>query len=122
MDAATKILTEAFDIAPVDPSPEALALALSELGYVIKKAPKPRAAAPRAAFEAFAPNTGDPKVDAFMRTHHRPDWEKHQKRAFASRPGMISMPAPAPGVSHKPMTRTERARLYEAYNVIQHSA
>ena len=122
MDATTQILAEAFDIAPIDPSPEALALALSELGYVIKKAPKPRAAAaPRATVEVFAPNTGNPKVDAFMRAHHRTDWQKHQKRAFASRPGMIAMPAPAPGHRHSPMTQKERAFLYAAHNVIQHS-
>lgn len=121
MDATTQILAEAFDIAPIDPSPEALALALSELGYVIKKAPKPRTATPRATVEVFAPNTGNPKVDAFMRKHHRHDWEKHQRRAFASRPGMIAMPAGAPGHPKRPMTQAERAHLYRAHNVVQHS-
>lgn len=85
MDATTQILAEAFGIAPVDPSPEALALALSELGYVIKKAPKPRAATPRTAAEAFTPNTGDPKVDAFMRRKHNP---KYRPLPLPKAPGM----------------------------------
>lgn len=80
MDAATlsaaKIIGEALRIAPLGPgldeSAERVALALSEMGYVIHKAPKPRAAAPRRVVETFAPNTGDRGVDAFMRAHHNP--------------------------------------------------
>lgn len=96
MDAATQILAEAFDIAPIDPSPEALALALSELGYVIKKVPKPRAAAPRRVVEVFAPNTGDPKVDAFMRAHHNP---KYRPLPMPKAPGMKPL---------RPMTVSEQ--------------
>lgn len=103
MDAATKILTEAFDIAPVDPSPEALALALSELGYVIKKAPKPRVAAPRRVVEVFAPNTGDPKVDAFMRAHHNP---KYKPLPLPKSPGLPPL---------RPMKVSEQDAAERAY-------
>lgn len=75
MDATAKILAEAFDIAPENPTPEWLSLALGEMGYVIKKAPKPRATAARKPVEVFAPNTGNPAVDAFMRRHHDPKYK-----------------------------------------------
>lgn len=94
----------------------ALMSALDAAGYVVrKKRATRRTVAP---VEAFAPNTGDPRVDDFMRKHHRHDWEAHQRRAFANRAGMIPMPSPAPGRTKRPTTQTERARLYRGFNVV----
>ena len=90
--------------------------ALDAAGYVVRKKPATRRTV--APVEAFAPNTGDPRVDDFMRKHHRHDWEAHQRRAFASRTGMIPMPSPAPGRPKRSMTQTERANLYRGFNVI----
>ncbi len=96
--------------------------ALEARGYTLRKKPAPRK--PAAPAEVFAPNTGNPELDAFMRAHHRPDWEARLKKALArNRPGMITMPAPAPGFSKKkPMTQQERADLWRDHNVIRHSA
>lgn len=50
-----------------------VAAALDALGYVVKKKPAPRKAA--APVAPFAPNTGDPQLDDFMRAHHDPKWK-----------------------------------------------
>ncbi len=95
----------------------ALMSALDAAGYVVRKKPATRRTV--TPVEAFAPNAGDLRVDAFMRKHHRHDWETHQRRAFASRTGMIPMPSPAPGRSKKrPMTQSERDALYAYFNVV----
>ena len=49
----------------------ALMSALDAAGYVVRKKPATRRTV--APVEAFAPNTGDPRVDNFMRKHHRHD-------------------------------------------------
>lgn len=46
---------------------------LDEAGYIIRKKPAPRKPAP--IVDPFAPNTGDPAVDEFMRQHHDPKWK-----------------------------------------------
>ena len=59
---------------------------LEAAGYAVKPKPKPRAskvAAPAA--EPFAPNTGDPVVDAFMRRKHDP---KHKLVKMPTAPGL----------------------------------
>ena len=95
--------------------------ALEARGYALRKKPAPRK--PAAPVEVFAPDTGNPELDAFMRAHHRPDWEARLKKALArNRPGMITMPAPAPGITRRPMTQQERADLYRDHKVVQHSA
>ena len=90
------------------------------MGYTIRKKPKPRT--PAAPTPAFSPATGDTGLDEFMRTHHRTDWQTRLKKACArSRPGMMTMPAPAPGIARDSMTQQERADLWVDHNVIQHS-
>ena len=105
MSTATAIILEALDDVNVDALvtkqhaqqlADELATALEIRGYAIRKKPAPRK--PAAPAEVFAPNTGNPELDAFMRAHHRPDWQAHLKKACArNRPGMMTMPAPAPG-------------------------
>ena len=95
--------------------------ALEARGYALRKKPAPRK--PAAPAEVFAPNTGNSELDAFMRTHHRPDWQAHLKKACArNRPGMVTMPAPAPGLPPKRMTQQERADLWDEHKVVRHSA
>lgn len=123
MTPAAKIIRAAMDAAPMGPSldeaAEALAAALDDAGYAIRKKPAPRVSKP---VEVFAPNTGDAALDEFMRAHHHHDWEARLRKATArNRPGMLTMPAPAPGIQHKPMTQQERADLYRDHKVIQHS-
>jgi len=50
-----------------------VAAALDANGYVVKKKPAPRKAAP--VREPFAPNTGDSSLDDFMRAHHDPKYK-----------------------------------------------
>jgi hypothetical protein len=130
MSTATAIILEALDDVTIDALvtkkhaqqlAEELADALEARGYALRKKPAPRK--PAAPAEVFAPNTGNPELDAFMRAHHRPDWEARLKKACArTRPGMMTMPAPAPGHASKPMTQQERADLWRDHKVIQHSA
>ncbi len=97
--------------------------ALEAAGYTIKAKPKRRAAKPAEPVEVFAPDTGNPDLDDFMRRHHSPDWRAKLKKALArTRPGMMNMPTPPPGHSHPPLTQQKRADLYRDHNVIQHSA
>lgn len=98
-----------------------LAAALEARGYIIKAKPAPRK--PAAPVEIFAPNTGNAELDAFMNRHHNRDWEARLKKALTrTRPGMLAMPARAPGHPRKTMTQAERAELYSTYQVRQHSA
>lgn len=130
MSTATAIILDALDDVNVDALvtkehaqqlAEELADALEARGYALRK--KSNTRKPTAPVEAFAPDTGNAELDAFMRAHHRPDWQARLKKAKArSRPGMVSMPAPALGHSHRPMTPGERATLWEDHRVIQHSA
>lgn len=97
-----------------------LATALDALGFTIKK--KPASRKPAAPAEVFAPNTGNPELDAFMQRKHRHDWRARLQKAISrNRPGMIPMPPPAPGHTRRPLTATARQELYEAHNVIHHS-
>lgn len=130
MSTATAIILEALKDITVDALvtkqhaqqlAEELADALEARGYALRK--KPASRKPAAPVEVFAPNTGNPELDAFMRAHHRPDWEARLKKACArNRGGMMTMPAPAPGIPKKPMTQQERADLWRDHQVIQHSA
>lgn len=130
MSTATAIILEALDDVTVDALvtkkhaqqlAEELADALEARGYALRKKPAPRK--PAAPVEIFAPDTGDAALDDFMRNHHRPDWEARLKKALQrNRPGMMPMPAPAPGHARKPLTQQERADLYRDHRVIQHSA
>lgn len=55
-------------------------------GFTIRKKPSTRrATAPREPVEVFAPNTGNPAVDAFMRAHHNP---KYKPLPLPKAPGM----------------------------------
>lgn len=92
--------------------------AFEAAGYVIRKKPTPRASKPVETLVL----TGDADLDTFIEKHHRPDWRTRLKKALSpSRPGMMSMPSPAPGHYRKPMTQQERADLYVEHRVIQHS-
>lgn len=51
----------------------AVVAALEAAGYVVRKKPATRRTV--APVEAFAPNTGDPRVDDFMRKHHDPKYK-----------------------------------------------
>lgn len=87
-----------------------------------KPVKKRAAAKPAAPAEQLVPQ-GDAALDAFIAKHHRPDWRERLKKALQkSRPGMISMPSPAPGHQHAPLTQQRRAALYRDHNVQQHSA
>lgn len=98
-----------------------LAQALDAAGFVIRK--KPRTRKPAELVEVFNPQTGDPALDAFMRKHHHSDWQTRLKKATVrTRPGMLNMPAPAPGLPVRPLTQEARAALYRHHQVIQHSA
>lgn len=81
------------------------------------RAVKPRAAAkPAPEPEPFTPDTGDEKLDAWLTAHHCPDWEARLAKALRRNvPGMMPMPAPAPGIARKPMTQQERADLYRVH-------
>lgn len=122
------IIVQAFADANLHPqAPDAIARqvinALEAAGYTIKAKPKPRAAKAAEPVEVFAPDTGNPDLDDFMRRHHSPDWRAKLKKALArTRPGMMNMPTPPPGHSHSPLTQQKRADLYREHNVIQHSA
>lgn len=130
MNATAKLLLEALEDVTVDALvtnqhaeqlATELADALEARGLTLKKKPAPRK--PAAPVEIFAPDTGDAALDDFMRNHHRPDWEARLKKALQrNRPGMMPMPAPAPGHARKPLTQQERADLYRDHRVIQHSA
>lgn len=61
----------------------ALMSALDAAGYVVRKKPATRRAVAPA--EVFAPNTGDPRVDDFMRKHHDP---KYKPRPLPKAPGL----------------------------------
>jgi hypothetical protein len=89
---------------------------------IAKPVKKPRAAKPAEPAEELIP-TGDTDLDAFIAKHHRPDWRARLKKALQkNRPGMVSMPSPAPGHDHPAMRPQTRADLYRKHNVIQHSA
>lgn len=130
MSTATAIILDALEDVTVDALvtkrhaqqlAEELAHALEARGYALRKKPAPRK--PAAPVEVFAPDTGNAELDIFMRAHHRPDWEARLKKACArSRPGMMQMPAPAPGHPSKSMAQQERADLWRDHKVIQNSA
>lgn len=130
MNATAKLLLEALEDVTVDALvtnqhaeqlATELADALEARGLTVKKKPAPRK--PAAPVEVFAPNTGDADLDEFMRKHHSSDWQAKLKKALArNRPGMMTMPAPAPGIARKPLTQQERADLYRIHCVVQHSA
>lgn len=130
MSTATAIILDALDDVNVDALvtnqhaqqlATELAEALEARGYTVRKKPAPRK--PAAPVEVFEPNTGNPELDEFMRSHHRPDWEARLKKALArNRPGMMTMPAPAPGTPSKSLTQQGHADLWRDHNVIQHSA
>ena len=77
--SAVDIVAQAIRIADGDHSKGAGSLAeaivehLDGAGFVIRKKPTSRKAA--APVEPFAPNTGDPQLDEFMRSHHNPKWK-----------------------------------------------
>lgn len=57
--------------------------ALDAAGYVVRKKPATRRTVAPA--EVFAPNTGDPRVDDFMRKHHDP---KYRPLPLPKAPGL----------------------------------
>lgn len=84
---------------------------------------------PLARVEPFEPATGDADLDAWMRAHHRDDWQARNAEAFrARRVGMIPMPTvprPRPhevGSGTKALTSDERSALWRAHGVRQVSA
>lgn len=106
----------AEDIAP------RLARGLDAAGYTLKKKPASRATKPAEPVEELV-LTGDAALDTFIETHHRPDWRKKLAKALQkTRPGMMTMPSPPPGLPRKPMTQAERAALWEAHRVQHHSS
>lgn len=122
----TAIIREALNGAGSRTIPDAhislIANALEAAGYTIKKKPAPRTAKPAEPAEELI-LTGDAALDTFIETHHRPDWRKRLAKALQkTRPGMANMPTPPPGHAPKPMTQTERARLWEAHRVQHHSS
>lgn len=129
MNATAKIILDALEDSTVDALvtnqhaqqlAEELAAALEARGYTVRKKPAPRK--PAAPVEHLV-SQGDAALDEFIRTHHHPDWRAQLKKALSrTRPGMMTMPTPAPGHAHKPLTQTERAALYVDHKVIQHSA
>lgn len=94
LSATAKIIRAAIDAAPMGPSldeaAEALAVALDDAGYVIRK--KPASRKPAAPVQVFAPNTGDAALDEFMRNHHDP---KYRPAKMPTSPGMPSITIPA---------------------------
>lgn len=105
MNASAKIIRAALDANPIGPSldeaAERIAAALDEAGYVIRKKPAPRK--PAAPVEVFAPNTGDPKVDEFMRKHHDP---KYKPAPLPKSPGLPAL---------RPMKVSEQDAAEEAW-------
>ena len=65
----------------------ALMSALDAAGYVVRKKPATRRTV--APVEPFAPNTGDPRVDDFMRRKHDP---KHRPLPLPKAPGARPLP------------------------------
>lgn len=61
---------------------------LDAAGYVIRKKPATRSSAPRPRVEPFAPNTGNPAVDEFMRKHHDP---KYKPAPLPKSPGLPAL-------------------------------
>lgn len=80
----------------------ALMSALDAAGYVVRKKPTTRPTV--APVEAFAPNTGDPRVDDFMRRHHNP---KYKPLRLPNAPGLPPL---------RPMKVSEQDRAEWAWN------
>lgn len=72
---SAEILVEALERVTIGSSREAvayqLAAAIDEIGYTIRKKPRSRKAAP-SPVEVPVFDTGDARIDAFMRRHHKP--------------------------------------------------
>ena len=73
---AAEVIAAALRAVPIGPSldeaAERIAAALDEAGYVIRRKPAPRKAA--APVEVYAPATGNPAIDEFMRRKHSPHY------------------------------------------------
>lgn len=71
---AAEVIAAALRAAPIGPSldeaAERIAAALDEAGYVIRRKPAPRKAT--TPVEVYAPATGNPAIDEFMRRKHDP--------------------------------------------------
>lgn len=80
----------------------ALMSALDAAGYVVRKKPATRRTV--APVEAFAPNTGDPRVDDFMRKHHDP---KYKPLPLPKAPGLPPL---------RPMKVSEQDAAEAAWN------
>lgn len=129
MNATAKIILDALEDVTVDALvtnqhaqqiAAELADALEARGFAIRKKPAPRK--PAAPVKHLV-SQGDAALDEFIRTHHSSDWEARMKKATSrTRPGMMSMPSPAPGHGSKALTQTELATLYADHKVIQYSA
>lgn len=91
MSDTAAIILAALKAQPIGPSiteaAETIAASLDQLGYVVRKKPVPRKVATPA--EPFTPDTGDAKLDEFMRVHHDP------KRKPLPLPKSAGLPRPA---------------------------
>lgn len=116
MNATAKVILAALDGVTVDALvtkqhaedlATELAAALDAAGYTVRKKPAPRKTA--AAEPAFEPNTGDPKLDDFMRRKHNP------KARIKSPPAGRGLPALRPmKVSEQVQAEADWNRACEA--------